>query len=371
MSMNLTPIFIIVASLIVTACSENDMTSKVGAVRDDGSSANASDAKVQTQDANEPVMVAGGFLACQVSDDDRWQSHRDAAEVIAVVDCSVQDQQGEPQTVADPDSATFNTYTSDGDLTPVDIAAIVEERGTHWILPVTTFTDPWLIRAELANGQTLETEIDPGSLTLPMDAPDPIELGQINSDAPAFSLGPEVLANGSFDEPAVVDPQFSDETKSWGHYAPTAVTGWEAQWNNTTCANNVRLEIQRQFQDGDQFTDLAGSCQFGVTPPPGGSNLSLAQTVPTNAGSVYQLSFNYLVQNAQSVAFQVEGPEGILFDTADLDNVAQNVWQEVTVQFVAVDASSRLTFSEAGQDPLQGTLLDNVSLREVRRKLIE
>ncbi|MFW7378934.1 MAG: DUF642 domain-containing protein [Oligoflexus sp.] len=345
------------------------MARNVGSLAKD--STESSDQQETATKSNEPVMVAGGFLTCQISDDERWQAQRGQAEVIAVVDCHLSDAQSQPMSVDNPKSVEFKTFTQEGTLAAVEVASIVEVEGTHWILPMISYANPWLIIAELTDGQSFEAEIDASSLILPIDILSPIEFGPINSDGPAFSLGPEILINGSFDEPAVVDPQFSDDSKAWGHYAPAAVTGWQAQWNNNTCTNNVRVEVQRQFQNGNQFTDLAGSCQFGVTPPPGGSNLSLSQTLPTTAGAVYQLSFSYLIQNTESVAFRVEGPEGILFDTSNLETLEENVWQQISLQFTAEEATSRLHFSESGPDPLSGTLLDNVSVKEVRRKLIE
>lgn len=339
--------------------------SKAGSLQE-GNSKGEQEAK---REANEPVMVAGGFLTCFVTDDERWQTQRDDSNVIAMVDCFLSDEKNRPISLEEPDLVEFRTFDQEGFLKQVAVAATVELNGTHWILSMTTIASPWLVIAELS-GLTFETEINTDSLKLPNETIIPIESGPINS-APAFILGPELIINGSFDEPAVVNPQFSDNSKSWRHYDPADVTGWEAEWNNNSCNSNVRIEIQRLNQSNRQFTDLSGSCEFGATPPAGGSNLRIFQIIPTTIGSVYQLNFSYMVQNARSAAFRVEGPQGVLFDTANLEKLEENVWREVTVQFTAENEESRLIFSESGPDPLTGTLLDNVSVKEMRRRLID
>jgi hypothetical protein len=112
---------------------------------------------------------------------------------------------------------------------------------------------------------------------------------------------------------------------------------------------------------------LAGDCQVGVTPPSGGSNLKNSQTIKTEVGGSYHLSFNYFLQKARISAIRVTRLEGALFDTNQIAKLKAGVWNAATMEFTATSAEMILSFAEYGSDPLEGTLLDNVSVKQIIR----
>lgn len=313
--------------------------------------------------AQEPVMVAGGFLYCGVTEDEQWKSLREGDGVITVVDCFVGDAAKNPKQVTSPEATKFTTRSADGQSLSIAAVVVNKNEMTHWLLPMKTFATPWTVIATFADESQFQCEIEKGSFS-------PTDNSNDDSNTPVqtTSFGPELALNGTFAQPALGNGAFNDGSKAWDHFAPTLVSGWNAVWNNTTCTNAVRVEVQRSLGvGGQQWVDLSGSCQVGFTPPPGGSNLKISQTIQTEIGASYQLSFNYVLQKAGISAFRVARSDAAIFDTNQIANLKAGVWNAATMEFTATTATTILSFSEYGRDPLEGTLLDNVSVKQVIR----
>lgn len=366
-SSTLLPIFLMLG-LTSVSCSKNLIKGSSSNVDSETRSANASGSVIDQDDsidsaAQEPVMVAGGFLYCAVSEDEEWKSIRDGEGVLAVVDCFVGDAAKNPKQVPLPEAARFTTVTAEGQSLAVAAVVVNKNEIAHWLLPMKTFATPWTVTATFADESQFQCEIDKG-LFSPADSSNT----GITPPLQVTSFGPELLLNGTFAQPAVGNGAFNDGSKSWDHFAPASVNGWNAVWNNNSCANAVRVEIQRSLgAGGQQWVDLSGSCQVGVIPPAGGSNLRISQTIRTEVGASYQLSFNYFLQKARISAFRVTRPEATLFDSNLIANLKAGVWNAATMEFTATSTETILSFSEYGSDPLEGTLLDNVSVKQVIR----
>ncbi|SMF00466.1 hypothetical protein [Pseudobacteriovorax antillogorgiicola] len=325
---------------------------------------NDDDSTPEATAINEPISVGGAFLSCGVSPDEAYQKYLNES-TIAVVACQIAEDDGQAMSLPEGINIDFSTYNPNGDLVMVEQLERIEDQGSIWILAMTTFSRPWLMLAKLGNNQEFETEIDMGDYTPPQQAIS--ELEAANADE-ALRLGPELLMNGSFSEPQVINPQFTDGSTGWSHYDPSVVIGWQAEWNNSTCNNPVRVEVQRN-NIGQQWLDLAGSCAVGTTPPAGGSNLKLTQSIATTAGSSYRLSFRYLMRNSNAIDFRIEVNDEALFDS-NVNQVTPRSWQSVELDFVAQTDQTTFSVMEIGRDPLSGTLFDSISVKEISRRLI-
>ena len=367
MSSNARLLLLFILGLISVSCSKTFVKEGASKGESAAKSANASGPAGGDDDstdsiATEPATIAGAFLFCSVTEDEQWKSIREENGAIAMVDCFVGDAAKNPKQVSSPEATRFTTVTAEGLSIPVAAVLISRNEISHWLLPMRTFATPWVVVATFADESQFQCEIDRGTFS-PANTP--------NTPAPPVqttSFGPELALNGTFSQPALGNGAFNDGTKYWDHFAPSAVNGWDALWNNTTCTNAVRVEIQRRpGADGQQWVDLSGSCQIGVTPPAGGSNLKISQTIKTEVGGSYQLSFNYFLQKARISAFRVTRPDATLFDTNRIANLRAGVWNAATMEFTATSAETIVSFAEYGSDPLEGTLLDNVSVKQIIR----
>ncbi|WP_176737086.1 DUF642 domain-containing protein [Oligoflexus tunisiensis] len=365
-------IMLLMFGLISVCCSKRFVKEISSKEDSEAKSANTSDFVVDDDEstdsiAQEPAIIAGGFLYCSVTEDEQWKSIREGDGVIAIAECFVGDAAKNPKQVSSPEATRFTTITAEGQPVAVTAVVISKNEITHWLLPMKTFATPWIAIATFADESQFQCEIDKGAFS-----PTNNSNNDVKPPVLTTSFGPDLALNGTFSQPAVGNGVFSDGSKSWDHFAPNGVNGWDAVWNNTTCTNAVRLEIQRKSgADGQQWVDLSGSCQVGVTPPAGGSNLKISQTIKTEVGASYQLSFNYFLQKARISAFRVTRPEGTLFDTNQIANLKAGVWNAATMEFAATSTETILSFAEYGSDPLEGTLLDNVSVKQIIRSLQE
>lgn len=361
-------ILLLILGLTGGSCSKSLIQKSSSKVESEAKSAKTLD-PVQSSDesidaaASEPGVVAGGFLYCSVTNDEQWKSLREADGVLAVVDCFVGDTAKNPKQVSSPEAVRFTTLTAEGQSLAVAAVVLSKDEATHWLLSMKSFATPWIVVATFADESQFQSEIDKGSFS-PTDSSGTT----VKTPTQITSFGPELALNGSFMQPAVGGGAFNDGSKAWDHFAPSSVNAWNAEWNNTTCTNPVRIEIQRSLgADGQQWVDLSGSCQVGVTPPAGGSNLKISQAIKTDVGASYQLSFNYFLQKARISAFRVTRSDATIFDTNQIANLKSGVWNAATLEFVATESETILSFSEYGRDPLEGTLLDNVSVKQIIR----
>jgi len=361
-------ILLLMFGLTSISCSKSFIKQSSSKVDSEEKSANTSGGATNPDEsidstALEPVMVAGGFLYCGVTDDEQWKSLREADGVLAVVDCFVGDTAKNPKQVPTPEATRFTTMTAEGQSLAVAAVVVNKNEITHWLLPMRTFAAPWIVIATFADESQFQSEIDKGSFSPTASSSD-----GLSTPVQTTSFGPELALNGTFAQPALGNGAFNDGSKAWDHFAPTLVNDWNAVWNNTSCTNPVRVEIQRSLgAGGQQWVDLSGSCQVGITPPAGGSNLKISQAIKTEVGANYQLSFNYFLQKARISAFRVTRSDATIFDTNQIANLKAGVWNAATLEFTATSTETILSFAEYGRDPLEGTLLDNVSVNQIIR----
>lgn len=348
------------------SCSESDLRSKSNSVSTDASSSATSETNQDESadaQASEPVMTAGAFLSCSI---DASQASDDQTSV----QCHITDAEQNALIIDRANELRFTVTPVIEGAAPIEITPTVTTTDgvTRWSIVLPEVEGRFVIAAIFPDGRRLETIVEstnnPGGNT-DDDAPNPDP-----AETEVFTLGPQIFQNSSFSQPAINNPDFSDQQKGWSHVNSNNVPGWQAEWNNNTCLNQVRIEIQKQNQATEQWVDMAGSCEVGVTPPPGGSNLRLIQTVNSTPEARYQLSFRYRLQNSQTNVLQVLGPAGqVLFDSSTKTGVSENVWNSISFEFTATESTTNLVFQETGTDPLTGTNIDDVSLREYQRQM--
>ena len=353
------------------SCSNKKLSGNPDNETSDTSSPASKQATATTADpiatADEPVMTGGGFLVCQTNP----TSETDNVVTSIEIACAVQDEDAKVRRFDNADQVTFARMIAEGNPSNLVVNRSEDiDGGTYWFITINPVDSNIRIIAIFPSGQTLETELNM--------SPDPnsnpdlgLEPSDFTNDE-SFSLGPELINNRSFSNPPITNPQFSENGRSWSHLDPASVDGWQAEWNNNTCTNAVRIEVQRSLANNEQWIDLAGSCEFGETPPPGGSNLRLSQTITSIPGYSYQISFRYRLQNTERNAFEVVGPEGeTLFSSRSLDSPTADTWQTASLRFTATADITEINLLEVGTDPLRGTLLDDVSVRELRPRQID
>ncbi|MCF2857860.1 DUF642 domain-containing protein [Pseudoalteromonas sp. SMS1] len=148
-----------------------------------------------------------------------------------------------------------------------------------------------------------------------------------------------LISNGSFE-------QSGNITGTWKLF--NDLPGWQR--------SGARFEIQTdrlgliQPQAGSQYLELDST-----------SNYSAFQTIATEAGKRYTISFYYsprVANNAQTNQATVSWDGQVV---ANLNGTARG-WQHITVTVTANAAQSTLTFSGSGTSDSYGALIDNVSV---------
>src|SRR6478735_9250959 len=179
--------------------------------KNSNSSASVDDDESTDSIAQEPAIIAGGFLYCSVSEDEQWKSIREGDGVIAVADCFVGDAAKNPKQVSSPEATRFTTITAEGQSVAVTAVVISMNEIAHWLLPMKTFATPWIVIATFANESQFQCEIDKGAFSPANNSNNP--------PVQTTSFGPELALNGTFSQPAVGNGAFSDASKSWDHFA--------------------------------------------------------------------------------------------------------------------------------------------------------
>ncbi|KZN63659.1 DUF642 domain-containing protein [Pseudoalteromonas luteoviolacea] len=148
-----------------------------------------------------------------------------------------------------------------------------------------------------------------------------------------------LVSNGSFE-------QSGNITGTWKLF--NELPGWQR--------SGARFEIQTdrlgliQPQEGSQYLELDST-----------SNYSAYQTLATEAGKRYVISFYYsprVANNAQTNQATVSWNGQVV---ANLNGTSRG-WQHVTVTVTADSTQSTLAFSGSGTSDSYGALLDNVSV---------
>lgn len=163
--------------------------------------------------------------------------------------------------------------------------------------------------------------------------------------APTLALATtNLVVNGSFEDTAQAGG-------SWAVYSH--VNGW-----STTAGSGieVRNHVAGMAWDGSNFVELDGHS--------GPGNTTMAQTISTQAGQVYDLQFFYsarpnfadIASNGISVAWN-----GVSLQDLSGAGASQHHWLQVNHQVVGT-GSDVLSFSAIGANDSYGGSLDMVSL---------
>jgi hypothetical protein len=170
-------------------------------------------------------------------------------------------------------------------------------------------------------------------------------------------LGPNLVVNGSFEDPVVNSPSGWDVFPS--------IPGW-------TLSYGPAIEIQRQYNGwsaahGSQWVELDAD-----TIPPTGTNGSIGiyQDIPTIPGAVYQLSFAFSPRPGYHPNDEpydgvrvLWGGNHVATITADGRPLSQPNWVYYTYTLVASGTLTRLEFQDAGlYNNTYGAYIDDVRL---------
>jgi hypothetical protein len=150
----------------------------------------------------------------------------------------------------------------------------------------------------------------------------------------------ELIINGSFETPVI-------GSGTWSTY--TSITGW-----TSTNSIEVRNNVAGSAFDGNNYVELDVY-----------SNSSISQTVITNVGTNYTLTYYYAARpnskgaSSNGISLYING--------VDKGTVGQNTntnWAGISVGFLGT-GSDKIEFRAEGTSDSYGTSLDNVSLRAV------
>ncbi len=167
-------------------------------------------------------------------------------------------------------------------------------------------------------------------------------------------IGQNMIANGGFETPDV-------PTGGWAIYPDASQTGW-------TVESGAGLEIQDHAAGNPH-----GGQQLGELDSNNSSVIS--QTLTTVAGAKYRFSFWYSPRpnrpagdNTIGAVVQVVSNSSLLVnDTIGAGSAggANTSWVKYTYNFVAVDTSTKIKFSDLGTNNSYGGYLDDISVFEL------
>lgn len=169
-------------------------------------------------------------------------------------------------------------------------------------------------------------------------------LGVLSADsARATVLGPELLTNGSFEEPDV-------NTNTYAIFG--AIPGW-------TSTVGAGIEIQDHVAgspfDGDQHVELDSN-----------NPSNMFQDVATQMGALYRVEFAYsprprVLSNDVDVYWDGQLLQSLMGSGV---GAGDTVWQVYQFDVLATGATTRLEFIDVGTSDSLGGYLDAASVRE-------
>lgn len=167
-----------------------------------------------------------------------------------------------------------------------------------------------------------------------------------------------VIVNGSFEDPVVTVGSYD----AYGH-ASTSITGWTVI-NQTAIVSGTASEgaITWNAQIGNAWLDLTGehaNSSYGIT-----------QTISTDIGQAYQLSF-YVGSVTDGVNFfpstvdlQIGAGARVGYHNPNAPTTNLD-WQQFTVDFTATDSSTAISFYNGNTSYNHVSALDNVSITTI------
>jgi hypothetical protein len=195
----------------------------------------------------------------------------------------------------------------------------------------------------------------------------PVEPTEPEDPAPVCEVDVNLLTNGGFESPVVVN------AAGWDIFNLTTYPGfgWVVAWMNGGGAPALAsLEIHGGVNgwlatEGDQYAELDSDFDG-----PGGSingeaaSVAISQTVPTTLGQNYSLSWSFSPRPGTAADQNVLEVlvDNVVVKTNTAAGAANTVWTADNYAFVGTGAPVTVTFRDAGISNSEGTFLDNVSL---------
>jgi len=189
-------------------------------------------------------------------------------------------------------------------------------------------------------------------------------LGALTSAVLALAAGSaqaatNLVTDGSFESALLPDG-------TWQNYTGTSLWGWDAAGDGV----EIRRNVVGTAQDGLYFAELDSL-----------SNTRISQTLDTQVGQTYQLSFwvssravdpdknwpapgGVIPVSSQGLAWNV-GAGDVAIAALPLNTSTDNQWQQVITTFTATSAHTTLSFQALGTSDTFGTSLDNISVTAV------
>jgi hypothetical protein len=165
----------------------------------------------------------------------------------------------------------------------------------------------------------------------------------------------ELIANGSFEEPALANSSWSITPDS------NPLLKWLVAWVAPQEVGTLGLEIQNHVAGdpavGNQHAELDGD-----------HPVKISQDITTIPGATYSLNFKYSPRpgrNALDNEITVKANDNILGATLSNDGSSNSntVWSSQTRTFSATGATTKIEFVDTGTDTSYGGYIDDVSLR--------
>lgn len=194
----------------------------------------------------------------------------------------------------------------------------------------------------------------------------------VSDDVPTISvaqigLGENLIVNGSFEQGHGLGPG------GWNNFH--TLPGWTSNDNGTPddTSDDIPFEVQVggaggvAAQDGSALVELDADLEGNGGPdlnPTNNTNTIIQQTVATEAGADYVLTFWYAPRpgdgdpdsSSMNVLINGQSVKSIVSDTTD------EGWTKITISFTATGAATTIGFEGAGQANEFGAFIDNVSL---------
>jgi hypothetical protein len=167
----------------------------------------------------------------------------------------------------------------------------------------------------------------------------------VGEEARASLLGPELLINGSFEDPNITTGTFS---------VFASIPGW----TSTTVGGGIEIQdhVAGSPFAGEQHVELDSF-----------SSSNMFQDVGTQSGELYHISFAYSPRpgvNPNNIHAFWDGQPLVLLN-GNGTGLSDTSWQIFSFDEFATGSSTRLEFLDIGQSDSLGGYLDAVSLRQV------
>ena len=169
----------------------------------------------------------------------------------------------------------------------------------------------------------------------------------------------------------VLDGSFEQASVTSGWHVYTNVSGNTLpDW---TLASGAGIEVQTNgtvgsvlAQDGSKYVELDSHAgNGGLTTPGINTNSVMFQDIATTVGGKYDISFWYMPRpNVSAASNQINYSFGS--STGNISTVSnlQKTWEQVTFNFTATSALTKLSFQADGTADTVGGFIDNVSVMQ-------